>query len=316
LWTASAAHRTRLQTLARERGFELPHTSNQHTRDLPSAATEADFYAMLGLPLIPPELREDWGEIEAAQAGHLPNLVELNDIRADMHTHSTWSDGHNTIAEMAQAAVARGYTHYVVTDHGLYMGMVNGLDGTRLKQQRLEIDQINADMAQHGVNFRLLQGIEVDILPDGALALPDDVLAQLDWVVASPHVSLHQPREAATQRLLKAIHNPRVDCIGHPTGRILLRRQGSDLDINAILGAAAETGTALEIDGAYPRLDLDAEYVKRAVAIGVKIAVDSDAHSIIDLANMEYGVLTARRGWATAGDVVNCQMARINESDE
>jgi DNA polymerase (family 10) len=316
LWTASAAHRTRLESLARERGFELPDTSKQHSDDLPPAPTEVDFYALLDLPLIPPELREDWGEIEAAQAGALPQLVKLDDIRADMHTHSVWSDGHGTIAEMAAAAIARGYSYYVVTDHSLYMGMVNGLDGARLKQQRQEIDAVNAEVQRQGIDFRLLQGIEVDILPDGTLALPDDVLAQLDWVVASPHVSLHQPREAATQRLIKAIHNPHVDCIGHPTGRILLRRQGSDLDMEAILGAAAETGTVLEVDGAYPRLDLDAEHVKRAVAMGIKIAIDSDAHAAGELANMEYGVLTARRGWATANDIVNCQVSTKATSDE
>jgi len=306
-WTASAAHRVRLQTIAGEHGFALPDTSAQHTRDLPLAATEEAFYALLGLPFIPPELREDWGEIEAAQTGRLPNLIELGDIRADLHTHSTWSDGHNGIAEMAQAARARGYTRYAVTDHGLYMGMVNGLDGARLREQQVEIDAYNAEMQRQGQAFRLLQGIEVDILPDGALALPDDVLAQLDWVVASPHVSLHQPRPAATERILRAIHNPHVDCIGHLTGRILLRRQGSDLDMTRILEAAAETGTVLEVDGAYPRLDLDGEHIKRAIGMGIKIAIDSDAHSTGDLANMEYGVLTARRGWAEAKDVVNCQ---------
>jgi DNA polymerase (family 10) len=313
LWTASAAHRARLQTIAHEHGFTLPDTSAQHTRDLPPAATEEAFYALLRLPFIPPELREDWGEIEAAQAGRLPNLIELGDIRADLHTHSTWSDGHNSIAEMAHVARARGYTRYAITDHSLYMGMVNGLDGARLREQRREIDAFNAEMARQGEEFRLLQGIEVDILPDGALALPDDVLAQLDWVVASPHVSLHQPRAAATERILRAIHHPHVDCIGHPTGRMLLRRQGSDLDMTRILDAAAETGTVLEVDGAYPRLDLDAEHVKRAVSMGIKIAIDSDAHGIGDLPNIEYGVLTARRGWAEANDVVNYQLASINE---
>lgn len=313
LWTASSAHRARLQTLAQEHGLVLPPTSAEHTAALPLATTEEAFYALLGLPFIPPELREDWGEIEAAQQGHLPTLVELSDVRADLHTHTTWSDGHNTIAEMAAAARARGYTRYAVTDHSLYMGMVNGLDGARLREQRREIDAYNAAMQRAGEAFQLLQGIEVDILPDGALALSDDVLAQLDWVVASPHVSLHQNRPIATERILRAIYNEHVDCIGHPTGRILLRRQGSDLDMDAILEAAAETGTVLEIDGAYPRLDLDAEYVKRAVAMGIRVAIDSDAHGLADLANIEYGVLTARRGWAEAKHVVNGQLPMNNE---
>lgn len=161
-------------------------------------------------------------------------------------------------------------------------------------------------MQRRGETFRLLQGCEVDILPDGSLALADEVLATLDWVVASLHVSLRQPRETVTQRLLNAIRNPHVDCIGHPTGRKLLRRAPADLDMDAVMEAAAETGTVLEIDGAYERLDLDAEYVQRALDLGIRICVDSDAHAIRDLAGIEYGVLTARRGWAQATEIVNC----------
>lgn len=314
LWTASKAHRVRLQALARQRGVNLPDTSAYTTADLPEFATEAALYDSLGLQFIPPELREDWGEIEAAQRGTIPRLVELGDLRADMHTHTEWSDGHATIREMAEAAIARGYEYYVITDHSFYMGMVNGLNAERLKQQRAEIDAINDELRRRGVNFRLLQGSEVDILPDGTLALPDDVLATLDWVVASLHVSLRQDRATITQRLLNAIRNPHVDCIGHPTGRKLLRRQGADLDLDALLEAAAETGTILEVDGAYERLDLDAELVKRALGLGIRIAIDSDAHHPRDLAGMHYGVLTARRGWATAQDVVNCRpFDQINE---
>lgn len=313
MWTGSAAHRERLHMLAVERGLNLRADALWRGDDLLATPTEASFYEALGLPLIAPELREDWGEIEAARVGRLPMLIELSDIRADMHTHSVWSDGHNTIAQMAEAAIARGYRYYVVTDHSLYMGMVNGLDGVRLKQQRQEIEQLNGEYQRRGIDFRLLQGIEVDILPDGALALPDDVLAELDWVVASPHVSLQQPRAAATERLLRAIRNPHVDCIGHPTGRLLLRRQGSDLDMDSILEAAAETGTVLELDGAYQRLDLDAEHIKRAVTMGIKITIDSDAHAVNELATIEYGVLSARRGWATAADVINCRSVYDNK---
>jgi DNA polymerase (family 10) len=208
---------------------------------------------------------------------------------------------------MAEAAYARGYEYYVVSDHSFYMGMVNGLDAARLKQQRAEIDAVNADFERRGLDFRLLQGSEVDLLPDGSLALPDEVLATLDWVVASLHVGLRQERAAVTQRVLNALNNPHVDCIGHLTGRKLLRRQGADLDLDAVLDAAANTGTVLEVDGAYERLDLDAEVVKRALGIGIRIAIDSDAHRPRDLPNVAYGVLTARRGWASAADVVNCR---------
>ncbi len=306
LRTGSPAHRARLFTLAAERGFQLSDRGLMRDGALVPSPTEEVFYAALGLPLIPPELREDWGEIEAAQAGTLPQLVELSDLRGDMHTHTRWSDGRGTIAEMAAAAIAQGYEYYVITDHSFYMGMVNGLDAARLKQQRAEIDALNADFQRRGINFQLLQGSEVDMLPDGSLALPDDVLATLDWVVASLHVGLRQERELVTQRVLNAIRNPHVDCIGHLTGRKLLRRQGADLDLDAVFEAAAETGTVLEVDGAYERLDIDAELVKRAVTSGLRISIDSDAHRAVDLAGIEYGVLTARRGWASRDNVVNC----------
>ncbi|HEX6290789.1 MAG TPA: DNA polymerase/3'-5' exonuclease PolX [Herpetosiphonaceae bacterium] len=306
MWTGSAAHRARLVALAAERGLTLSDGGLWRGDELLPTPSEAALYEALGLPWIPPELREGWGEIEAAQRGTLPRLVELHQIRADMHTHTEWSDGRGTVAEMAAAALARGYEYYVIADHSFYMGMVNGLDAERLRQQRAEIDAVNAEMQRQGINFTLLQGSEVDILPDGTLALPDDVLATLDWVVASLHVSLRQDRDTVTRRVLNAIHNPHVDCIGHPTGRLLLRRQGADLDLDAVLSAAAETGTVLEVDGAYPRLDLDAEHVKRAIEMGIPIAIDSDAHKPGELAGIEYGVLTARRGWASAEQIVNC----------
>lgn len=306
LWTGSAAHRARLLSLAAERGCELSEAGLVRAGVPLPTPSEAALYEALGLPWIPPELREDRGEFAAAAAGRLPRLVELNDLRADMHTHTSWSDGHGSVAEMAEAALARGYQYYVISDHSFYMGMVNGLDAVRLMQQRAEIDAVNAEMQRRGQAFRLLQGCEVDILPDGTLALADEVLSTLDWVVASLHVSLRQPRDTVTRRLLNAIHNPHVDCIGHPTGRKLLRRPPADLDMDAVLQAAAETGTVLEIDGAYERLDLDAEYVQRALDLGIRICVDSDAHAIRDLSGIEYGVLTARRGWAQAAQIVNC----------
>lgn len=304
--SGSTAHRARLQGLAAERGLVLDARGLMRDGVLVPSPTEEAFYAALGLPCIPPELREDWGEIEAAQAGQLPRLVELRDLRADMHTHTQWSDGRGTVAEMAAAALGRGYQYYVITDHSFYMGMVNGLDAARLKQQRVEIDAVNADFQRRGIDFRLLQGSEVDMLPDGSLALPDEVLATLDWVVASLHIGLRQERDLVTQRVLNAIRNRHVDCIGHLTGRKLLRRDAADLDLDAIFEAAAATGTVLEVDGAYERLDIDAALVKRAVALGIPIAIDSDAHRTADLAGIEYGVLTARRGWASRDNVVNC----------
>lgn len=305
MWTGSVAHRERLQHLAVERGLSLREDGLWRGSEYLPTPLEQDVYEALGLPFIEPELREDWGEIEAALAGTLPELLLASDMRSDLHTHTSWSDGSGSVAEVAEAALQRGYSYYAITDHGFYMGMVNGLDAARLKAQRVEIDAVNEDMQRRGVDFRLLQGTEVDILPDGTLALPDEVLATLDWVVASPHVSLRQDRQTATDRLIRAISNPYVDCIGHPTGRLLLRREGAELDMEAVLDAAASQGVILEIDGAYPRLDLDARHVKRALELGIKIAVDSDAHHPHDLAGIDYGVLTARRGWATRADVIN-----------
>ena len=305
MWTGSAAHRERLLRRAGERGLTFDELGLWRGSTPVPTASEAELYAALDLAFIEPELREDWGEIEAAEAGRLPVLLEAAELRGDLHTHSEWSDGHGAIRELAEAAIARGYSYYAITDHSLYMGMVNGLDAGRLIAQRAEIDEINGEMQRRGVDFRLLQGTEVDILPDGSLALPDEVLAGLDWVVASLHVNLRQDRETVTERLLQAVRNPHVDCIGHPTGRLLLRREGADLDMERVLQEAARSGVVMEVDGSYPRLDLDARHVKRALDLGIKIAIDSDAHHMVELNGVDYGVLTARRGWATSTDVVN-----------
>jgi DNA polymerase (family 10) len=270
-----------------------------------TCATEEEVYAAVGLPWIPPEIREDAGEFEAAASGRIPRLVELADLRADLHMHSDWSDGKATIREMAEAARARGYSYMALTDHGAYLGVTNGLDGARLRKQAQEIAALNAEYESGGVAFRILRGVEVDITADGALALPDDVLAELDIVVASPHVKLSQPPEQATERLLRAIRNPHVDIIGHPTGRLIGSRAGAEIDVEAIGRAAAETGTLLEVNAGPDRLDLDAPSVRRVLELGANITIDSDSHHPDNLAWIRLGVLTARRGWATAERVAN-----------
>jgi DNA polymerase (family X) len=272
---------------------------------LQACATEEEVYAAVGLPWIPPELRENVGEFEAAAAGTLPRLVELADLQADLHMHSSWSDGKASIREMAEAARARGYRYIAITDHSAYLGVTNGLDGARLKQQAGEVAALNAEYAANGTRFRILRGVEVDITADGGLALPDDVLAELDIVVASPHIKLSQPIEQATERLLRAIHNPHVDIIGHPTGRLLGSRAGSEIDLDAIARAATETGTLLEVNSGPDRLDLDAPSVRRVLALGAHITIDSDSHHPDNLPWIRLGVLTARRGWAEADRVAN-----------
>jgi DNA polymerase (family 10) len=268
-------------------------------------ATEEEVYATIGLPWMPPEIRENAGEFEAAAAGRLPRLVEQSDLRADLHMHSTWSDGKSSIREMAEAARARGYSYIAITDHSAYLGVTNGLDGARLKQQAAEIAALNDEYAARGERFRILRGVEVDITADGALALPDDVLAGLDLVVASPHVKLSQPVEQATERLLRAIRNPHVDIIGHPTGRLIGSREGAQIDLDAVGRAAAETGTLLEVNSGSDRLDLDAPSVRRVLELGASLTIDSDAHHTDHLQWIRLGVLTARRGWAEADRVAN-----------
>ncbi len=306
-FTGSRAHNIRFRELALERGMSFSEHGFKQVADgtTRACATEQDVYAHVGLPWIPPELREGAGEFEAAQNGTLPDLIELAHLQGDLHMHSTWSDGSASLRDMAQAARARGYHYMAITDHSAYLGITNGLDAGRLRQQAEEVRALNEEFTNGGVDFRILRGVECDITPDGTLALPDDVLAELDIVVASPHVKLSQEPELATERILRAIRNPHVDIIGHPTGRLIGKRAGSELDIDALARAAAETGTLLEINSGPDRLDLTATSVQRVLELGANIVIDSDAHHPDNLAWIRLGVLTARRGWASSDRVAN-----------
>ena len=266
------------------------------------APTEAAFYQALGLPWIPPELREGRGEVAAARRGALPTLLTAADIRADLHNHSDWSDGHATIRQMAEAALARGLQVLAITDHSQSLGVAHGLTPEHLRAQREEIHRVQAEL---GDRILLLQGAEVEILADGRLDYPDEVLAELDVVVASLHTSLRQPREQITARLLRAIRNPHVDIIGHPSGRLLPHRPGADLDWEAVLTAAAQHGVALEINAHPRRLDLADHLVQQATGRGILISINTDAHRPTDFDNLFYGVLTARRGWASPENIIN-----------
>ena len=263
---------------------------------------EADIYAALGMAYIEPELREDTGEIEAAIQGTLPKLVEMSDLRGVLHVHSTWSDGQNTIREMAEATMARGYQYLGITDHSKVAAYAGGLSEDALRRQGEEIDRLNEEFAGR---LHILKGTECDILRDGSLDYADDVLASLDFVVASIHGQFNLSQEEQTQRMLRAISNPYVDIIGHPTGRILLGREGYTLDIEAIIDAAAEHGVCIEINAHPSRLDLDWRYLRRARDKGIKIPVDPDAHSIDGLDVIRYGINIARKGWLRASDVLN-----------
>ncbi len=302
-FTGSQAHNVHLRALALDRGFSLSEYALKRedgTEIL--CATEQEIYAALGLPFIPPELREDRGEIEAALGGRLPNLIEPGDLKGDLHFHTTWSDGRHSLLEMARAAQAHGLEYAAVADHSHSLGIVKGVTAADLRRQRAEIEEGNRKM---GGTFRLLAGAEVEVLADGTLDFCDEVLAELDLVVAAVHTGLRQGREQFTARTLAAIRNPHVDVIAHPTGRLIGEREGADLDMEAVFRAAAETGTALEINAYFKRLDLCDVHVRRALELGVKLVINSDAHDVNRFATLPFGVATARRGWATAADVIN-----------
>ncbi|MCB0029539.1 MAG: hypothetical protein KDE28_16610, partial [Anaerolineales bacterium] len=265
-------------------------------------AEEEEVYGRLGLPYIIPTLREAQGEIEAARTGKLPQVVQLSDIQLDLHMHTTWSDGKQSIRAMAEAARERGLTGIVITDHSQSLGIANGLTVERLREQASEVRVVNEAM---GPDFTIWHGTEMEIKADGTLDYPDEVLAELDFVIASLHVGLKQPKEQVTARALAAIENPHVDMIGHLTGRLLPDRPPADLDLEAVFAAAARTGTILEVNANPLRLDLKDSHIKRALAVGVKIAINTDAHNVGQLDLMHYGVATAQRGWATAADVIN-----------
>jgi DNA polymerase (family X) len=263
---------------------------------------EADIYAALGMEYVVPELREDMGEIEAAAKHELPTLVQESDLRGVLHAHSTWSDGQNTIREMAEACMARGYSYLGLTDHSKAAAYAGGLNEDNLRRQWDEVDALNEEFAGR---FLILKGSECDILRDGALDFSDEILAQLDFVVASIHSNFNLPPEEQTKRMLNAIANPYVDIIGHPTGRILLGRAGYTLDMEAIIDAAAAHGTCIEINSDPSRLDLDWRLVRKARDKGIKIPLGPDAHTLAGIDNMRYGIGAARKGWLRASDIPN-----------
>ena len=301
--TGSKDHNVRLREYALKKGYSLSeHSLARKDGSEVICAREEDVYKTLGLPWIPPEIREDRGEVQAAIKGELPRLIELKDIKSELHSHSTWSDGKLSIREMADTAKRHGYKLLAITDHTNSLGITQGMSPEDVREQRKEIDAIVKDL---GDSIHIIHGAEVEIKSDGTLDYSDDVLAELDIVIASLHSSLRQQREKVTERLIKAMHNPHVAIIGHPTGRLLPDREGADLDMDAVLAAAAETGVVLEINAHPARLDLDDVHARRAIEMGIKLSINTDAHSDTDMDLMHFGVSTARRGWVEADEVIN-----------
>ena len=300
-FTGSKQHNVDLREFALRQGLSLSEYGFNRGSDEILCAEEEDVYRTLGLPWMPPEIREARGEIKAALEGRLPDLIRQGDVLGDLHAHTDWSDGAASVEEMAEAAQGKGYQYLVISDHSQGLGVANGLTPKRLAEQRELIDRLNRRYDR----LRLLQGAEVEIKADGTLDFPDEILARLDVVLASLHSGLRQDRRQVTERLLRAMRNPHVDIIGHPMGRLLNQREGADLDMSQVLAVAAETGTVLEVNSSPFRLDLDDVHIRRAVELGVRLAINSDAHNPGGLDMVIYGVATARRGWAEAKDVIN-----------
>jgi DNA polymerase (family 10) len=300
-FTGSKAHNIALRSLANERGWKLNEYGLFDGDHRVAGATEAEIYKKLGLAFVPPELREDRGEVELARKHQLPDLVDLGDIRGDLHAHTDWSDGTASIAAMAAAAKERGYEYLAVTDHSQRVTVAHGLDAARLSRQIGEIERLNEKLD----GFTLLKGTEVDILADGRLDLPDRILSRLDIVVAAVHYKFDLSRAAQTERIIRAMDNRYVTVIAHPTGRLIGEREPYDIDIDRLVSAAKERGRFLEINAEPDRLDLDDVHAKTAKAMGVKLAISTDAHATNTLAYMRFGVDQARRGWIEANDVIN-----------
>ncbi len=296
-FTGSARHNEALRTQAVKRGLHVSEygVADDESGETHACSTEEEVYELLGMPYVPPELRENRGELD----GELPDLIELGDIKGDLHSHTVVSDGRNTITEMAQAARERGYKYLAITDHSATHGFGNHVTPDDLRRHMERIRSIEMK------GFDLLAGTETNILPDGQVDYEDDLLEQLDWVVASVHTSFRMKEGEMTDRMCAAMEHPLVDAIGHPTGRLIGRREPYAVDVDRLIEVAARTGTFLEINANPNRRDLNDVYVREAARAGVKIVIDSDAHGTETLANMRYGVATARRGWLTKDDVAN-----------
>jgi DNA polymerase (family 10) len=310
-FTGSKEHNVIMRGRAKQQGLKVSDWGVFRIEDLDgepketyiAGRTEGEVYAAVGLPWFPPEMREAREEFNWAAAGELPKLVTLGDIRGDLHMHTTASDGQDSIEEMVAAARARGLSYIAITDHSKRVSMARGLDGDRLRRQWLEVDQVNRQTP----DLEVLKGIECDILEKGGMDLPDDVLAEADWVIASVHYGQNQSRQQITERILEALENPHVDMLAHPTGRLINRREPYDVDLDQVMSAAAKYRKLLELNANPARLDLNDVYCAAAKRLGIPIVINTDAHSTGGMDVMQYGVLQARRGGLTAADVANAR---------
>jgi len=303
-FTGNKQHNVILRTIALRRGYKLNEYGlyDKRNRQIAGAAEE-DIYSKLGLVWIPPELREDKGEIEATREGRLPKLIGYDSLKGDLQMHTNWTDGNNSVIEMAQAAGRLGLEYIAITDHSRTLGIVGGLDKGRLEKQRKEIRRINQTNSDN--KLTILTGVEVNILKDGSLDLENNILKEFDVVGAAIHSHFSMPKNEQTKRITSAMYNSHVDIIFHPTGRRIQQRQPLDLDIEKIIDVSKETNTILEVDASPERLDLQDEHIRLAIQRGCKLSIDSDAHDRSHLRFAKFGIAQARRGCAEANDIVN-----------
>ncbi|HXF48383.1 MAG TPA: DNA polymerase/3'-5' exonuclease PolX [Verrucomicrobiae bacterium] len=301
-FTGSKDHNVTLREMALAKGWKLNEYGLFKGKKQLAGRTEEELYAALGMEYVPPEMRENTGEIELAKKHKLPKLIGYDDLQGDLQIQTDWTDGADTIEAYAQAAIERGLKYIAITDHTKRLAMTGGLDEKKIRRQWAEIDRVQKKI---GSKLKILKGTECDILKDGSLDLDDETLGRLNVCGVAVHSHFDLSREEQTKRIIRAINNPNVDILFHPTGRLIGKREAYDVDMDAIIKAAKETGTVLEIDAFPDRLDLKDEHIKKCVAAGVKLAIDTDAHAIAHLDFLEYGIAQARRGWAEKSDVIN-----------
>ena len=306
-FTGSKDHNIATRRIAISKGLKLSEYGLFEGKKMIASETEEEIYKILGLPLIDPELRENQGEIEAALNGKLPKIINYGDIRGDLHVHSDWDGGDNSINDLAEAAIKIGYEYLGISDHTKALHIEHGLDEKQLERRNSEIDKINTRYELQNTKFRVLKGCEANILKDGSIDIKDEALAKLDFVIAGIHSNMKMDRQKMTERMIKAMQNPNVDIISHPTGRILKKRDEYQIDFEAVLKAAKETGAILEISAWPERLDLNDQNIRRAKEAGVKMIINTDSHNKNQLHLMEFGIAQARRGWAEKEDIINCQ---------
>jgi DNA polymerase (family 10) len=309
-FTGSKAHNIAMRRRAIDRGLKLSEYGLEGPDGLVACLDEAAIFEALGLSFIPPEMREDQGEIELAENGPLPRLIERADLTGTFHCHTDWSDGGATLLEMVEAAQAAGLSYLGIADHSKSAGYAGGLSIDRVRAQWLEIDALNAKL---GPSFRIFKGTECDILADGSLDYPDEILDGFDYVVASVHSGFGMDREAMTERIVRAVRNPRVTMLGHPTGRLLLARDGYAVDLDAVIAVASKSGTLIEINANPHRLDLDATFARKAHEAGISIPINPDAHSTNGFADLDYGIGVARKAGLQSADVLNALKPEVVE---